>query len=72
MLSDDATDADRSSRRVTAQAIEVTRRRRAWVAAREEAQRLKADYDAAVVVFDAVIGFETMSPPPPSEPEGEG
>jgi hypothetical protein len=65
-------DADRSLRRIAARAGEVTRRRRAWVAAREEARRLKEDYDAAVLELYAAIVAEIAPPPPPAAPEGEG
>jgi hypothetical protein len=65
-------DADRSPRRVAAQAAEVTRRRHAWVAAREEARRLKEDYDAAVLELNGMIVAEIMLLPLIAEPEGEG
>jgi hypothetical protein len=67
-----APDADRSPRRVAAQAAEVTRRRHAWVAAREQANRLKEDYDAAVFELFAAIAAEIAPSPPPAAPEGEG
>jgi hypothetical protein len=69
--SSDAKDADRSPRRVAAQAAEVTRRRHAWVAAREEANRLKEDYDAAVFELYAAIAAE-IAPLPPSSPDEGG
>jgi 4'-phosphopantetheinyl transferase EntD len=67
---DDATNADRAPRRVAAQAAEVTRRRRAWVAARGVARQLKEDYDAAVFELYAAIAAEIAPLPPSSAPEG--
>jgi hypothetical protein len=66
----EAPDADRSPRRVAAQAAEVTRRRHAWLAAREEARRLKEDYDTAVLELYAAIAAEIAPLPPSSAPEG--
>jgi hypothetical protein len=69
--SSDATNADRSIRLIAVWADEVTRRRRAWVAARRLANSFKAHYDAGVVRLNEVIAAETMPPPSSSAPEGD-
>jgi hypothetical protein len=68
--SSDATNADRSIRLIAVWADEVTRRRHAWLAAREVARQLKEDYDAAVFELYGVIAAETMPPPPSAASEG--